>query len=68
MNTELNRAARLLDAQAQAAELFAEIEARKPVEPGRGSGRSVKVLRHRRPPHHPREQKPSDICSDECRN
>ncbi|MFB7708276.1 M24 family metallopeptidase [Streptomyces sp. NPDC056105] len=36
MNTELDRAARLLDAQAKAARLFAEIEARKLVAPGEG--------------------------------
>ncbi|WP_327578692.1 MULTISPECIES: M24 family metallopeptidase [unclassified Streptomyces] len=36
MNTELDRAARLLDAQDKAAELFAEVEARKLVAPGEG--------------------------------
>ncbi|MGW6405248.1 M24 family metallopeptidase [Streptomyces sp. NPDC055134] len=36
MTTELDRAARLLDAQGKAAELFAEIEARKLVAPGEG--------------------------------
>ncbi|MGW6141492.1 M24 family metallopeptidase [Streptomyces sp. NPDC055140] len=36
MNTELDRTACLLDAQAKAAELFAEIEARKLVAPGEG--------------------------------
>ncbi|MFE5049913.1 hypothetical protein ACFRAI_26740 [Streptomyces sp. NPDC056637] len=68
MNTERDRVALLLDAKAEAAELFTEIEARKPVAPGEGERGVSTSPPPRRPLHHPREQTPSDICSGECRN